>query len=194
MNGKENNILFSNITKNYIKLENLIQGLINHISGEQCKNCLSICCKEEICRETINSCFLSLVIKKNQSIEYDYMNGWVSNEGCRLKNGRPLVCYEFFCDKLLIHANHQMEFIRYIINEFVLLGKNSHGNIHLICIDDVSIISRTKLLKINKKITSLITKTADKSLSLARERQCEVTEMASPEHVEVAPSTGGAVH
>lgn len=161
MNGKENNILFSNVIKNYIKLENLIQGLINYISGEQCKNCLSICCKEEICRETISSYFLSLVVKKSQCIEYDYMNGWVSNEGCRLKNGRPLVCYEFFCNKLLIHTNHQMESIKSIIKEFILLGNKSHGNKHLICIDDLSRISRTKLLKINEKITLLITKTAN---------------------------------
>ncbi len=166
MNEKENNILFSKIIENYIKLENLIQGLINHVSGEQCKNCLSICCKEEICRETIDSYFLGLVVKKSQSIEYDYMNGWVSNEGCRLKSGRPLVCYEFFCDKLLMQTNHKMESMKSIIKEFISLGNKSHGNKHLVCIDDLGRISRTKLLKINEKITSLI-KTANKSVCLS---------------------------
>ena len=142
---------------NYSSLEKEIQKRTKQISEYFCKKCSSTCCKEEICRESIESRFLHILIKK-QNVDYDRQKGWIGPSGCSLNYGRPLVCYEFFCERILRNNNFRASNIQKIIKEFISIGNRAYGNTHLICIDNLKTISIRKIVKINCEIKGLINK------------------------------------
>ena len=141
----------------YASLEKEIQKLIYQASSHFCGKCSSRCCKEEICKESIESSFLSMLIEK-QRIRYDTQNGWISPSGCRLDYGRPLVCYEFFCEDILKSNVFKGANIQKFINDFVSVGNKAYGNTHLLCVDNLDIISSTKIDKMIDKISLVMNK------------------------------------
>ena len=143
------------LSKNYLSLEKEIQKRTHQLSNPYCTQCSTICCSEEMCRESIESPFLSILIQK-QNMDYDPQNGWLSPIGCRLNYGRPLVCYEFFCQRILDSHNFRASNIQWIIKEFISIGNRAYGNTHLICIDNLKTISQKKMVKMNNKIKQLM--------------------------------------
>ncbi len=154
------NCKLENLFAKYISLEKEIQKLIYQVSIHFCGNCSSKCCREEICKESVESTFLSTLVEK-QHIRYDTQNGWLSSSGCRLDYGRPLVCYEFFCEDILKSSLFKASNIQKIINEFASIGNKAYGNTHLLCIDNLDIISSTKIDKMIYKINLVMNKIAD---------------------------------
>ena len=157
MNGVDCKL--ANLFDGYVSLEKEIQKLIYQESTLLCGKCSSICCKEKICKESIESSFLSILIEK-QRIRYDSQNGWISPSGCRLDYGRPLVCYEFFCDDMLKSYLFMTTNIQIIIKDFVSVGNKAYGHTHLLCIDNLDIISSTKIEKMIYKISLVMNKIA----------------------------------
>jgi hypothetical protein len=143
----------------YATLERQIQRTVSHASGRFCAQCSSQCCKEIYCKESIESPFLSTLIKK-QKMTYHAKEGWMSSSGCRLDYGRPLVCYDFFCDAISDSLSFKAVDIPKIVREFMAIGNKAHGNTHLICIDDLGIIASKKIDKIAQRIHSLTKKIA----------------------------------
>lgn len=143
-----------------VSLEKEIQKLIYQTSSHYCEKCSSRCCKEEICKESIESPFLLILIEK-QRIRYDIQNGWISPSGCRLVYGRPLVCYEFFCEDILKSYLFRAINIKKIINGFASVGNKAHGYTHLLCIDNLGIISSSKIGKMIYKISSVMNEIAN---------------------------------
>lgn len=139
----------------YIRLEKEIQKLIYPLSQLYCSKCRGECCSEQICKESTESAFLSMLVER-QRIAYDKRNGWKGTRGCRLDYGRPLVCYEFFCDNILKSSLFITSNVQTIINDFGSIGKNAHSNIHLICLDNVNILSTRKTEKITAKVNLMI--------------------------------------
>ena len=137
------------LTNRYLSLEKNIRSLIDNTSGQICVNC-----KEEICNESIESAFLAILIDR-QKLRYDIDNGWISPAGCRLIYGRPLVCHEFFCKKILNSKKFMASDIKGIIKRFVAIGNRAHGNTHLLCVDRLEIIGSSKIGKMINKIDLL---------------------------------------
>ncbi|MEI6892257.1 MAG: hypothetical protein V5783_08810 [Pontiella sp.] len=80
----------------YIELEAAVRELIARKGNSLCAQCSCICCDAVMCVEAIKSPFLKLI--HQQEHQYDEKDGFLSSTGCRLKKGRPSVCYEYFCD------------------------------------------------------------------------------------------------
>ncbi|MBW1834018.1 MAG: hypothetical protein JRI62_04280 [Deltaproteobacteria bacterium] len=163
MNGKDFNPLLS-LFYTYLSLEKEILKRVSKISNPFCFKCQTKCCEEKICRESVESPFLSSLIKF-QNIQYDQKNGWMSPQGCRLDYGKPLVCYEFFCEQILINKNFQASNIQQTIKEFILIGNRAYGNTHLICVDNLSSISPKKIFKISYQIGKLMEKLANETVA-----------------------------
>jgi hypothetical protein len=140
--------------KKYAALELHIQRIITGATGHYCAECTARCCKEHFCKESIESPFLTTLVKK-QKMVYHAKNGWMSPSGCRLAYGRPLVCYDFFCDAISDSFSFQATNLKEIVREFVSIGNRAHGASHLICIDNVDIISSTKIDTMLKRINTL---------------------------------------
>jgi hypothetical protein len=163
MNGVDSKM--EKLLKIYISLEKEIQKLIYQICSHYCGKCSLRCCKEEFCRESIESPFLSMLIER-QNIKYDFQNGWISPSGCRLNYGRPLVCYEFFCKDILKSPLFIDKNIKKIIKDFTSVGNKARGNTHLVCIDNLETISPTKIDKMIYKIGSVINEIDDIIMAL----------------------------
>ena len=145
----------------YITLEREIQELVHPVIYPFCSTCKGACCKEEICIESTDSPFLA-ILNKRQKIQYDGKSGWLSTSGCRLEFGRPLVCYEFFCEDVLNSALFKTTGIQEIINDFVAIGKNAYGHTHLICVENLDCLSSSKIKKINDNLCLLLERTIKK--------------------------------
>ena len=156
MSGKDFNPIFG-LFHTYIALEKEIIKRVSEVSKPFCLKCQTKCCEEEICRESVESQFLSCLIKL-QTIQYDPKNGWISSQGCRLDYGRPLVCCEFFCNEILNNKNFQALNFQQVIKEFVNIGNRAYGNTHLICVDNLKKISTRKLLEITNRTWKLMVK------------------------------------
>jgi hypothetical protein len=163
MSGKDFNPL-SSLIHSYISLEKEILKRVGDISNEFCLKCQTTCCDEKICRESVESIFLSRLIKL-QNIQYDKKNGWMSPYGCRLDYGRPLVCYEFFCEQVLVNNNFKASNIQQTVKEFTSIGNRVYGKTHLICVDNLSLISPKKIIKINNQIIKLMENLAKQTVA-----------------------------
>ncbi len=144
----------------YVAIEKAIQQLVCPLSQRYCAVCTGKCCREEFCKESVESTFLSVLVAK-QKIRYDDSNGWLSSNGCRLAYGRPLVCYDFFCDDILHVNSTKTGRILALIKDFVSLGNRAHGAAHLLCIDDLDILKPKKIEKLCCKASLILDKLAD---------------------------------
>lgn len=161
MNGSDYKRELSILIKNYIILEQLINTYIRRITKHYCFNCSKTCCREDICRETIDSVFLQLLIEK-QNLQYDTENGWMSPKGCRLNYGRPLICYEFFCVKIIRSNIFKNSGVENLIKMFGSVGQRVYGSQHLICIPSIEKLSKKKIKKINGNIVKMVKAMANK--------------------------------
>lgn len=80
----------------YAELENRVRELVEEKCRPLCLTCTCFCCDAIICSEAVESPFLKRV--HQQSDRYSEKNGFTSKTGCTLHQGRPPVCYEYFCD------------------------------------------------------------------------------------------------
>jgi hypothetical protein len=147
----------ANLFDRYVILEKEIQKYIDPISRHYCRGCAGKCCREEICRESIESAFLSILVER-QRIQYDHRNGWLGDAGCRLDYGRPVVCYAFFCEEIMKSHLYKTFPMQTMVNEFVSIGNKMHGNTHLVCISDLESLAPQKIEKLCKKIHLMIDK------------------------------------
>jgi hypothetical protein len=145
----------ANLIERYVCLETQIQKLTARFSRQYCRECSGACCRDEICKESIQSPFLSTLVGM-QKIRYHPTNGWQSAAGCRLDFGRPLVCHEYFCEEIVDSENFQNARIQDIIHRFVSIGSKARGNTHLLCIADLDILSPRKIDNFCDKIGLLL--------------------------------------
>jgi len=155
MNEHENR--FAKLITLYIGIEERIIKLVNQNFSSLCKNCVSKCCREEYCRESMDSPFLSLLIKK-QKILYDPEMGWLGPVGCKINYGRPLVCHQFFCERFLEQDVLKKSDIPNYIDEFSAIGRKAYGNAHIMCVGNLDKISLKKIEKMETKCNVLISK------------------------------------
>ncbi len=83
----------------YTELELGVKPLLLDQCRSLCAQCTICCCYITICEEAFESAFLKLIHK--QTDQFDDSRGFLSETGCSLHQGRPPICYEFFCDDQL---------------------------------------------------------------------------------------------
>lgn len=124
----------------YHDLEVLVRDLIWEICKPFCGKCEKPCCRENICRETLDSLWLRMVWEsKHLDINsYDESNGWLTVDGCALETGRAPLCYEFFCSKIM--SSFAGEYQRYGVNVLgdliSFVGRDALNKRHLVTLSD----------------------------------------------------------
>ena len=121
-----------------------------------CCACTRVCCREELCRETIESPFLHLLHRKfPPPVAYSSLNGWLTQTGCALHIGRAPVCYHFLCSDILGSRLtsldcYLLEVLAALVNH---IGKNALGRRHLVELMNPKDLLRVKLLRFKRKLT-----------------------------------------
>lgn len=136
----------------HIEVESILQSLAALQEDQPCARCTSVCCKEVMCRESRDSDFLRFLL--GPRIEaYDVDAGWyVPGSGCRLGYGRPLVCYEFFCEKFEAQDWTQL---RQLSRAFKKLYANVSAGRHMLVVEDISRITAHRLNVIHARLEKL---------------------------------------
>jgi hypothetical protein len=136
----------------HIEAEAILQSLAALQTDNPCARCANVCCKEALCRESIDSDFLRFVLDAKVD-DYSASDGWyVPGSGCRLSYGRPLVCYEFFCEQF---DTQEISSRRQLSRAFKQVYARAYADQHILTVDDISRISEHKLGIILGRLQSL---------------------------------------
>ncbi|MDD4737394.1 MAG: hypothetical protein PHP44_14955, partial [Kiritimatiellae bacterium] len=123
------------ILDDYIAFEHRVREQMLVHASPSCGICPAVCCRYDICEESIDSAFLSLIRQHTAPTEcFCERYGWLTPTGCALEVGRPPVCYEFLCDDML-HAlpNDDARFaLRTLGMLITYIGRKAIGTRHLV--------------------------------------------------------------
>ena len=136
----------------HIEVESILQSLAALQDDQPCAGCTRVCCKEVMCRESLDSDFLRFLL--GPLVEgYSVDAGWyVPGSGCRLSYGRPLVCYEYFCEKFETQNWSQL---KQLSRAFKTLYANAFAGQHILVVEDISRITANKLNIIYGRLENL---------------------------------------
>ncbi|MFT4579727.1 MAG: hypothetical protein ACI8PD_000690 [Nitrospinales bacterium] len=146
---KLSNIL-EEIKSIHIGIEKILQYISSQSSSATCSMCVNVCCKEDICRESIDSDFLRFILGR-KATDYHKDNGWFDKKtGCQITFGRPLVCYEYFCSQL--KSDVRVFKLQQLSKEFVNVYSRVFRERHILEVDNINLIPMHKLTKTLQKL------------------------------------------
>ncbi len=90
----------------YAKLERGVRELVHAKANALCEQCTRCCCDVIICREAMDSPFLTQVHRQTE--RFSERDGFLTETGCALQQGRPPVCYTYFCDDHFYHQPDEL--------------------------------------------------------------------------------------
>ena len=131
--------MIASILKEYAAFECEVMEFTSEFLRPWCSNCKGDCCNTECCRESLESSFLSLLISKcPPNASFSDHEGWLTKSGCALAVGRPPVCYEFLCDRVLAARptpiyGYAMAVLSKLVSH---VGRRAAGRSHLVEIMD----------------------------------------------------------
>ena len=142
----------------YCHLELEINHTMSSICRPFCQSCKSVCCKAEFCIESIHSDWLRLVreVGNHSFDQFDETRGWLTPNGCRLSAGRPPLCYEFLCEKILenITPGPFSSSFKELSKLLSMAGKNALGTRHLVTLSSRAISIKLNFNRIEAKIAA----------------------------------------
>ena len=143
------------IIEKYLDFERNVRVMMDSVCARHCSCCDNVCCKQDFCRETVESPFLAYILKTYPpAITYSNESGWLTDSGCGLLIGRPPVCYEFLCDRIL--ASQRSDIDAYMVKILSALmthiGKKAAGGRHLVEILDRDDLYRIQSARFEKKL------------------------------------------
>jgi hypothetical protein len=141
------------IREAHIEVESILQSLAALQDDVPCASCTSVCCREAMCRESVDSDFLRFLLGPLVD-GYRVGAGWyVPGSGCRLSHGRPLVCYEFFCEKF---ESQDWTQPRQLSRALKKVYANAFAGQHMLVVEDISRITEHRLNVIYGRLENLI--------------------------------------
>jgi|SaaInlStandDraft_1057018.scaffolds.fasta_scaffold154359_2 hypothetical protein len=149
----ESNEVLKQIRLSHIEIESILQSIAARIPQNFCFKCTEVCCKEEICRESIESPFLNFILGDHKS-NYSQTDGWLNKStGCTTVIGRPLICYEFFCQQF--DSNSVSSRLHQFAVSLKKIYSNAYKKQNILVVDDLSLIPLKKLKGILLKLNQL---------------------------------------
>ena len=144
------------ILKDYAAFEAEVRAFSSELWFRWCSTCPKVCCKAVYCRETIESPFLFLLLKKYpHPISNITQKGWLSEAGCKLSVGRPPVCYEFLCATILDARQPGIQRYAMIVLSKLIshIGKKALGSRHLIEVMDPADLKKVRYSRFEKRFS-----------------------------------------
>jgi len=144
------------ILKDYAAFEAEVLAFSSDLWFQWCSTCRKVCCKSVYCRETYESPFLFLLLKRHsRPISYGTQQDWLSDAGCELSVGRPPVCYEFLCGAILEARQAGMQRYAMIVLAKLIshIGKRALGSRHLIEVMDPDGLKKVGYSRFQKRLS-----------------------------------------
>ena len=144
------------ILREYAAFESEVRVISSELWFQWCSNCREVCCKAVYCRETLESPFLVLLLKKySREVYTNTQKVWLGEAGCKLAVGRPPVCYEFLCANILEARQPGMHRYAMIVLSKLMshIGKRALGPKHLIEIMDPADLKKIRYSRFEKRLS-----------------------------------------
>ena len=139
----------------YGQLEKEVSHSLSRCCRPFCNGC-GDCCKADICVEAVDSAWLRIVRKQagHKTFRFSRSTGWLSSKGCRLKVGRPPLCYAFSCKSVTDYFRKET-----ILNPVLAIaklpsaaGQNALGKRHLVTLEENEILDKLDFHRLRKNI------------------------------------------
>ena len=143
------------IATRYAALERAVSRHMSVICAPFCSFCNEVCCGLEYCRATTVSPFLTSLIAGARPVKaFCPEHGWLTSAGCALTVGRPPVCYQFSCNKIVNalpdeHCRYHFQVLSELVPH---IGKRALGSRHLVEIMDFRGLQKVKLERFDKRL------------------------------------------
>jgi hypothetical protein len=147
--------VLSTIIEDYTTFEITVRQQIAKICAPHCSDCEVVCCRPEYCRENLDSPFLGLATSKClKNTSYRSGQGWLTLSGCALSTGRPPVCYQFNCNRIIdTLPDDQGRYLFKVLSNLVFhIGRRSLGTRHLVEIMDPAQLDKVKLERFTRRL------------------------------------------
>jgi hypothetical protein len=159
----------------YIELEKRVQAVASGSCAAVCAACRNPCCKAVYCHEAWSTPWLRAAtaregarreVAPGQAIE-----GHLARDGCRLRFGRPPVCYEFACNDVQrqLPTDDEKYLFRVISHVVTFAGKDALPGTHLVEVTDLGRLDRSRVARLRRRI-ALADKIFDAAARLFRAR------------------------
>ena len=145
----------SKIIEKYAAFEAEVGAYSKELHFDACSVCKGGCCQKEICTESLSSPFLSRLRQRfAPGAVYDSGCGWLTPSGCALPVGRPPVCHQFLCDRILnIRPGADFRYAVTILSNLVdLVGKKARGRKHIVELQDYSELNQINFPRVEKQL------------------------------------------
>lgn len=145
----------SRIIQSYSRFERKVQAAVKEFCKPYCTFCKGECCSPEYCSESVESPFLSLLRRADPPrAPYSETDGWLTESGCALTVGRPPVCYEFLCDRI-VHAgmsplaSHVLKVSSHLMTH---AGRFAPGRRHVVELTQIEELRKLKFARFRKRL------------------------------------------
>jgi hypothetical protein len=161
----------------YVALERRLQRVASGSCAPICAACRNPCCRAAFCEESWTSPWLRAATSRPgavREVEAERaIEGHLAADGCRLRFGRPPVCYEFACSKILmgLSGDEEKYLFRVISHVMTFAGEEALAGTHLVEIDDLAKLDeeRTARLRARIALAGRIFEAAARALEAVRE-------------------------
>lgn len=147
---------FTEAAEAYLFLEQKVRRLTAGMCFPFCSRCSGACCREDICRESIESFWLSSIwqMRNHHIARYHPQRGWLAPKGCMISAGRPPVCYDFLCDRMLesLPAGPHLTCLKELSRLPGRAGERALGNRHLVTLSAEQVLRRLNLERLRGRI------------------------------------------
>ena len=182
--------ILQQILKKYAAFETEVVEFTSELLKPWCHNCKGECCKTDCCRETLDSSFLSLLVTQYPPrAKFSALDGWLTKNGCALGVGRPPVCYEFLCDRVLnarpaILCRYAMDVLSKLVSH---VGQRAVGRSHLVEVMDPSDLSAINHDSYGRRLTEArkafnVVKSILAEKSLSKDAVHSLSRISKPPH------------
>lgn len=142
----------------YVALERRVQAIASGTCAGTCAACRAPCCRAIYCAESWDAPWLRAATSREGAVRAvtpaDAVEGHLARDGCRLRFGRPPVCYEFACaDVLGTIRGDDAKYIFHVISHIMTFaGENALPRTHLVEVQDLSALDAARTARLRRRI------------------------------------------
>lgn len=153
--------LLDRVLDEYVALERRVQPVASGACAPQCATCRDTCCAARYCEESWTAPWLVAIHQRAGGASrrevgrgHRPLEGHLATDGCRLRFGRPPVCYEYACHDVLyaLPAHRRKYLFRVISHVMSFAGEEALPGTHLVEVQDLRALTRSRLRRLVRRI------------------------------------------
>ena len=142
----------------YIALERRVRPVASGTCAGTCGACRNPCCHAFFCEEAWETPWLRAATSRRGAVRAvapeDAIEGHLARDGCRLRFGRPPVCYEFACADVLgtFPTDEQKYLFRVVSHVITFAGEDALPGTHLVEVQELGKLDRARVARLRARI------------------------------------------